>query len=461
MLYGWWAAWAAITAALYLLPLSQPATDTVSDLSFMVGAVSFVSLAAAASRRTTGVDRLAWGAVATTLFATTIVFALTPASANDRLSPALFMAPGVALAVMRTIVLFGRHALTRLGVWRVLSDTAWLTSGLLSVVWPVAMEPLPELVESRSELLLLDTFPIISIAAGVTVVILLPHSAGSARWSLASFGAGTATLAAAGATQIRLALAGNLVFGTPDDYLWTVGIGLMGIAALDPQMGQRLRPANPHFRTQQIITLAPVVCVVISIVFNGWAATPKGLVVVMLMLLAVRVTLLVAENGRLNRQLRRQANTDTLTGLMNRRALMEHLSPRTERAAEASHAVLYLDLDSFKLVNDQHGHAAGDHVLSEVSRRLQRVVREVDLVARFGGDEFVVITDAPDPAGLAARLQLAVATPVIWEGMVLEVGCSVGVACGPVRSTAQLMAEADAALYRAKAAGRNQVDVAP
>ena len=186
MLYGWWVLWAAVTAALYLLPLSQSTTDIVSDASFSIGAVVLVCLAAAASHRTTGIDRLAWAAVAMTLFATTIVFAITPASASGRLSPALFMAPGVALAVMTTIVLFGRHALSTLGVSRVVSDTAWLTSGLLALLWRVAISPLPDLVGNRSELLLLACFPIIAIAGSVAVAILLPHSAGSARWSLAA-----------------------------------------------------------------------------------------------------------------------------------------------------------------------------------------------------------------------------------------------------------------------------------
>ena len=81
-------------------------------------------------------------------------------------------------------------------------------------------------------------------------------------------------------------------------------------------------------------------------------------------------------------------------------------------------------------------------------------------MARLGGDEFVVLTEASDATGLAGRIQLAATAPVVWEGQLLEVGCSVGLAGGPVRSIVQLLSEADTALYEAKASGRNQVRVA-
>jgi two-component system cell cycle response regulator len=162
------------------------------------------------------------------------------------------------------------------------------------------------------------------------------------------------------------------------------------------------------------------------------------------------------------------ALTDPLTQTHNRRALMERLTSELERARRyALHlSVLMVDLDHFKLINDSYGHVVGDEVLRGVSRVLQREARAVDVVARFGGEEFLVVlpeTGEEGAVALAERIRARVEeTPPVTGGEYgwLRVTVSIGVATVPsprVNSPEELIAVADEALYRAKAQGRNRV----
>jgi diguanylate cyclase (GGDEF)-like protein len=157
------------------------------------------------------------------------------------------------------------------------------------------------------------------------------------------------------------------------------------------------------------------------------------------------------------RALEQQAWHDPLTGLPNRRLFVDHLGQALARLPrrEAVVVLLFCDLDAFKQVNDSFGHPAGDQVLQQVAQRMSSVVRPEDTVARFGGDEFVVVCEGTvrdvDPLAMAGRLREAVVGSYDVCGHSVTVGLSVGVATTdrlvPVE---QLLTEADAALYRAK-----------
>jgi diguanylate cyclase (GGDEF)-like protein len=172
-----------------------------------------------------------------------------------------------------------------------------------------------------------------------------------------------------------------------------------------------------------------------------------------------RFTIAVREQERTQLQLTHQAQHDPLTGLANRAQLGDRLG-RLLPSADGPVAVLYLDLDGFKQINDVHGHEAGDLVLTVVARRLSQAVRGTDLVARLGGDEFVLLCpDLPtdDAVRLAERILRDVALPVTFRGMELAVGASVGVAAygaDVAQSTAGVLRAADAAMYEAKRRGR-------
>jgi diguanylate cyclase (GGDEF)-like protein/PAS domain S-box-containing protein len=165
----------------------------------------------------------------------------------------------------------------------------------------------------------------------------------------------------------------------------------------------------------------------------------------------------VTELRRLQDDLAALALRDPLTGLANRRLLKELLDAdlaRTQRSGVPL-AVAYLDLDDFKLVNDSHGHDAGDIVLCETARRLLAIVRGADIVARLGGDEFVIVYEPNDPNSdnLIQRLEEALAAPIgVRIGIAVCCPASIGVADSRSAGydAAALMAAADAAMYRAK-----------
>jgi len=156
------------------------------------------------------------------------------------------------------------------------------------------------------------------------------------------------------------------------------------------------------------------------------------------------------------------AVTDPLTGLRNRRYVRRHLEGVLRGIGAA---VLMIDVDRFKLVNDTLGHAGGDIVLREVAERLRAHIRAADVVARYGGEEFMVVmsgSDLEDARLVAERLRNAVcAVPIQVEGQMFAVTISIGVAAGePTMTSDQVVAAADAALYQAKNAGRNRVELA-
>jgi diguanylate cyclase len=166
-----------------------------------------------------------------------------------------------------------------------------------------------------------------------------------------------------------------------------------------------------------------------------------------------------------NRQLRHLATHDALTGLPNRVLLDDRLAQAVAHANRDGQpfAALVVDLDRFKLINDSLGHRAGDAVLDEISRRLGSVVRDIDTVARTGGDEFIVVVSPSaipeDAVGIAHRAREALRAPMCVSGVELHVTCSIGVAYYPTDATSadSLIARADAAMYCAKQRGRNNV----
>lgn len=154
------------------------------------------------------------------------------------------------------------------------------------------------------------------------------------------------------------------------------------------------------------------------------------------------------------RALAYQASHDPVTGLANRFQLLEVL--QYHLSGQSFPNVLMVDLDGFKQVNDVHGHAAGDHVLSTIADRLRSCVRTEDLVARYGGDEFVlVIRKGVDAEAFAERLVELIGEPIPWAGKHLAVGASIGVAtAGPGDSVSGLLHRADEHMYEVKVSTR-------
>ena len=191
-------------------------------------------------------------------------------------------------------------------------------------------------------------------------------------------------------------------------------------------------------------------------------ATPPVLVFPLTLLIVI--TMLAARTLDAEADSRAATVVDQLTGLLNRTALQSRATELTHHLAsveDARVAVIVADVDHFKTINDDHGHAAGDAVLVEVARRLDLVVAQNGTLYRFGGEEFVVLLEggaASAAAALAERMRVTVSREPILER---PVRLSLGVASSgaQVRDYAPLFAGADRALYRAKASGRNRVEV--
>jgi diguanylate cyclase (GGDEF)-like protein len=173
----------------------------------------------------------------------------------------------------------------------------------------------------------------------------------------------------------------------------------------------------------------------------------------------------ITERKRAEERMQHVARHDDLTSLVNRAVFLEHLAGATipDKQSPARFAVHYIDLDRFKPVNDTHGHAAGDKVLTEIAGRIRALARDADIVARLGGDEFAVLQRGAErleqALGLANRILETIAQPIQIDGVTVRVGASIGVALFPSdgADADTLVRSADVAMYAAKASGRDTV----
>jgi diguanylate cyclase (GGDEF)-like protein len=182
------------------------------------------------------------------------------------------------------------------------------------------------------------------------------------------------------------------------------------------------------------------------------------------LVLALHATLVVLVVARLVAELRRLSHHDGLTGLLNRRAMEELLDTQIIRSqrTNANFVVMMLDLDHFKRINDQHGHAVGDLALKHVSSVLGSALQDADRLARFGGEEFVVLmanANIDQAYAVADRLrELLSATPLTHDRLRVPLSVSIGVAQWLIdEDPSHLLSRADAALFQAKVMGRNRV----
>ncbi|WP_162301427.1 sensor domain-containing protein [Cognatilysobacter segetis] len=172
----------------------------------------------------------------------------------------------------------------------------------------------------------------------------------------------------------------------------------------------------------------------------------------------------VSERHQFEEQLAHRATHDELTGLPNRLLLEDRLEQALHQSNRygTGTAVVFVDLDDFKLVNDSLGHGMGDVLLREVARRLQEAVRETDTVSRFGGDEFVAILSSPQrddkPSEIVDRMRASLTEPIMLGDVRHTVSASIGYCCYPAHGedTQTLLRHADLAMYQAKLGGRNR-----
>ncbi len=281
---------------------------------------------------------------------------------------------------------------------------------------------------------------------------------------------------AADTTFAWLDLNGGYTTGHPVDAGWMCGALAFAVAALHPSVSravERMPEDVGRLTTRRVVALATASLMApMLLVAEAWQAVPidalliaAGSIVLFLLVIGRLVLVMVdlhrafVQRDRLATELVRRATHDDLTGLANRSRFGDCL--RDALGTDGVVAVLFVDLDDFKEVNDSLGHPAGDELLQQVADRFRSVFRTDDTVARLGGDEFAVLLSGEAASRaplLAERLIESIATPVLLRGTPAVVGASVGVVISSAAGTTaeDLMRDADIAMYQGKTGGKNR-----
>jgi diguanylate cyclase (GGDEF)-like protein len=363
-----------------------------------------------------------------------------------------------------------------------LLDSLTVTAGLSLLSWVLLARPtIASLHHSPGAAAVAAAYPAMDILL-IGVLVRLVSTPGGRSPAFRMLLAALALLITADTLSVAFDLfATNGVAAV--EYLWMLSYVAWGGAALHPSMTRLSDPVSMpevHFRGVRLLAvvlatlIAPAILTVHEVTgaaIDVWAVIIGS--VVMFVLVVLRMSHAIEQIASahealetLQDELAVQATHDPMTGLVNRIQSMRLLAGALGRSRrrDADVALLFIDLDGFKAVNDNHGHPAGDEVLRQVAERMAAEVREGDFVGRLGGDEFVVgiedVSDEDAVVALAERLIATVSRDIrIGDAHTVRVGASVGIAIGRGGETdvETLVHEADVAVYQAKAAGRGCV----
>ncbi|MCV2393095.1 EAL domain-containing protein [Actinotalea sp. M2MS4P-6] len=361
--------------------------------------------------------------------------------------------------VMVALLRFARARTTRPDAIG-LVDTAILMTGLGMVTWIAILRPAWLAAERHDVTTVIDlAWPVANILL-FGALVHLAQSPGVGR--RVTIGVAVVVGFGIGWDILDAALTGPAPAAHPValDPRWLVGYPIAGVLALHPHMRRFSEPTDPRRRTTHVgallylfaaLTVGPAIMLAQVVLGRPVAVVPVAVSSYALIgLLTVRLYVMI-------RRIDGQATTDELTGLPNRRAL--------HAAAEAlltpngdPHALLLLDLDRFKEVNDTLGHHAGDALLIEVTTRLRARLRSDDVLARLGGDEFAVLLDRAgvrEAQHVARDLVTALEAPIELDDLAVRTAVSIGIALYPVHGDdlSTLLRRADLAMYRAKTRG--------
>ncbi|MBV8445810.1 MAG: GGDEF domain-containing protein [Candidatus Dormibacteraeota bacterium] len=392
----------------------------------------------------------------------------------------LGMVPFAVAAVLAFPVAYEQ---TRTHIRSVL-DGLLIVAGFLVVSWTTVLGAVYQAgADSTLAMVLSLLYPLSDVAIVSIILLRVGRVARGSATPLLLLAAGLVAAAVADSNFAYQTANNTYGAGSPLDAGWVAGYVLIALAALR-SVHSPMRADAPHVfpsRFSALLPYPPVAAAlgvaIAEMVRNGaidrftfW--TMFALVALVL----VRQYLVVTDNARLmqrltvrERELDHQANHDSLTGLPNRAYFTRQVARTLEenRSTGARCAVLFLDLDDFKQVNDLLGHATGDRVLRAVASRMRGALRPLDLASRFGGDEFAMlidrITDESQLGTIASRVLAALREPLNIDDFVCSTRGTMGMALSEpdTDDAEELLRRADVAMYAAKRAGKDRIGVYP
>ncbi|MEU4219049.1 GGDEF domain-containing protein [Actinoplanes sp. NPDC026623] len=344
-------------------------------------------------------------------------------------------------------------------------DAALIGIGLITPAWELLLRPQLQDVGAGAPTQAVYLIKLLMLTASMGALLRIARTAGTARVSLRYFVISLVSTVVSVVTSLMTSRPDSDHYSPIVDLCAIVGYLGLAAAALHPSAKEftqpdgwrrgELTPVKLH-HLGLVLALVPVVGSLPPL----FGRTPDTLLLALGALLVIplvimRIGLLVAERTADQEALRYQAHHDELTGLINRRRFFALLQQETERCRYGQSpglAVLYCDLNKFKIINDEYGHEAGDHVLRTFAERLTNTLRADDIAARIGGDEFLVLcrnTGFADAEGLRRRVEDLAVRPVRWAGHDLPLGVAVGMAAGTGADLSgdALVKAADAEMY--------------
>ncbi len=361
------------------------------------------------------------------------------------------------IAIMTAVVLAARRELHSQS-WGVWFDSALGALGATTVLAVLLGPVLAHASGSPLQVTLLVAYPLFDLLLVATVVGIGAVQGLRVRRHWLPLLVGTAVFASGDIIYALRIAHDSYVSGSPLDGVWAVGATLISVWATSPAPAEAAGVERPVPLAVPALASLAGLSVLVSATRTPVSVLPIGLATLTLAATAGRTHLAFRQLLRVA-ELQRQATTDDLTGLPNRRAFYSHATSRL--AAEGGHrpgALLLLDLDRFKEVNDSLGHHVGDRLLTQVSVRLAHVLRDGDLLARLGGDEFAVLLSDVDQAealAVAVKMRATLSEPFNLEGIGVGVDASIGLSLHPEhgQDISLLLRRADVSMYRSKRAG--------
>ncbi|MFI6168772.1 diguanylate cyclase domain-containing protein [Nocardia sp. NPDC051052] len=349
------------------------------------------------------------------------------------------------------------------GNYELLLDSGLIGLGALLASWTFLISPILQSHDTVLNMTVAAAYPVLD----AMLLTLVAHSVATSTRSETSLDLVHLALIAAliGDLADNLTAAGTATLSRDIQLApLLAAYAIAGVAALHPTMTSLGAPRHihPHHSRQRASFIAIVLIVASLVPVVGSSLDTLNRVVVsslfalLLIGVLVRSERAIVRSSRSERRAQYQADHDMLSGLLNRSALLRTLNLNNERWAERPVSLLFIDLDGFKMVNDSYGHAVGDELIANAASRIRRVVLRDDVVARYGGDEFVVLSPLgrQEAATLAEQLLGAFVRPFELSAGEIPITASIGIACGGPRSTEStvydLIRDADSAMYHAK-----------